>query len=172
MDTYSWNDPVVVATLVLALVATASIVVTFIIRARDIAENRRIRKKDRELEIKARALNDMKSLAMEFQELVFLSGTSVDYDRTQWTTRFSNLLYEYSAIVHYAGLFAIKFQKKAKYLENCIADFQKELISGKKTGEKEVIFVVNTEKRLKVREKVINSVTELLEAIIKEKLKL
>ena len=73
---------------------------------RSIRENRRICVENRKLEIKSMVLNDMKLLAIEFQELVFLSGTSTNYDRTQWTRRFSNLLFEYLALVQYSRLFS------------------------------------------------------------------
>ena len=118
------------------------------------------------------ALNDMKSLALEFQELVFIAGTSIGYDKTQFGTRFSNLLFEHPAIVHYAGLFGKQLEKKAKSLANCIGDFNKELTSQEKGGDDKVIFIINTKERLKLRDRVIHDVDEFLEAIIREKIKL
>ncbi len=54
-----------IATLILALIATASIIVTLIIRAKDISENRRIRKEDRELNFKLRLLDEVRDWARE-----------------------------------------------------------------------------------------------------------
>ena len=40
------------------------------------------------------------------------------------------------------------------------------------TRDGEVIFIVNTDERLKIRDRVIHSVSELLKSIVKEKIKL
>lgn len=162
-----------IATLVLALIATVSIVVTLIIRTKDIAKNRRIRAQNREFEIKAWALNEIKAYAIEFLDLVFISGTSTDYSRTQWTTRFNCLLFESSAIVNYARLFSTQLKKKALTLVDCVTEFNKEITSYKeeipKSGK---IFIVDSEKRLKLRDRVIHDVSEVQKALSKEKIKL
>lgn len=166
MTTEIWINLIVA---IIVAIGTLSLAVAAF---RSIRENRHIRAENRELEIKAMALNDMKALALEFQELVFISGTSIGYDKTQFGTRFSNLLFEYPAIVQYAGLFGKQLVKKAESLANCIRDFNKELTSKGKIGDDEVFFVVNTKERLKLRDRVINDVDEFLKAIIKEKIKL
>jgi hypothetical protein len=61
-----------IATFVLAFIATASIVVTVIIRAKDIGENRRIREEDRELNFKSRLLDEVRDWAREAVKLGFL----------------------------------------------------------------------------------------------------
>jgi len=125
----------------------------------------------REVEKRERLLNEINTSAMEFQELVFISGTSEDFDFTQWSIRFSNLLFEYSAIKEYAKLFGTELKHKARSLETCIGDYQKEIVSQqiKKDGK---IFVVDKKERLEIRDRVIKSVAELKEEIIKEKIKL
>jgi hypothetical protein len=63
-----------IATFVLALIATASIVVTLIIRAKDIKENRRIRDEDRALDFKLRLLDEVRDWAREAVKLGFFYG--------------------------------------------------------------------------------------------------
>jgi hypothetical protein len=65
-------DWTAIATFVLALIATASIVVTLIIRAKDIAENRRIRDEDRKLNFRLRLLDEVRDWAREAVKLGFL----------------------------------------------------------------------------------------------------
>ena len=166
MTTSDWIN------LIAAIIVGGGTLALAVTAFRSIRENRRIRVENRELEIKSMVLNDMKLLAIEFQELVFLSGTSANYDRTQWTRRFSKLLFEYPTLVQYSRLFSKQFQKKARSLSNCIGDYNKELISQKKPRDDEVIFIVNTDERLKMRDRVIHSVSELLRLIVKEKIKL
>ena len=89
MDTLSLMTLLLaIATLLLAIIATASIVVNVILRSKDLSENRRIRIENRELEIKAMTLNEIKAYTIEFVDLVFISGASLEYSRTQWATRF------------------------------------------------------------------------------------
>jgi len=61
-----------IATFILAFIATASIVVTLIIRAQDITENRRIREEDRELNFKLSLLDEVRDWAREAVKLGFL----------------------------------------------------------------------------------------------------
>jgi hypothetical protein len=65
-------DWTAIATFVLASIATAAIVVTLIIRAKDIAENRRIREEERELNFKSRLLDEVRDWAREAVMLGFL----------------------------------------------------------------------------------------------------
>ncbi|MGD9117522.1 MAG: hypothetical protein PVJ08_02150, partial [Dehalococcoidia bacterium] len=60
-----------IATFALAFIAAASIVVTFIIRAKDISENRRIRNEDRNLEFRLRLLDEVRDWAREAVKLGF-----------------------------------------------------------------------------------------------------
>ena len=174
MDTLSlWTLLLAIATFLLALIATASIVINVIMRSKDISENRRIRVENRELEIKAMTLNEIKAYTIEFVDLVFTSGASLEYSRTQWATRFNCLLFESSAIVNYAGLFSKQLKKKASILVDCVAEFNKELISDKEgIQNREKIFIVDSEKRLQLRDRVIHDVRGVLEALSKEKIKL
>jgi len=141
-----------------------SIILNVIMRSKDISEYRRIRVENRELEIKAMALNDMKSLAFEFQQLVFLADTIFGYDRRDFGTRFSNMLFEYTSMVKYADLFSEQLREKAKSLANCIGDFEKELTS-REFIDKGVMFVLDTKERVEIRDRVIKSVDELHDAI-------
>ena len=135
-----------IATFLLAIIATASIVVNVILRSKDLSKNRQIRVENREIEIKAMALNEIKAYTIEFLDLVFISGTSMDYSRTQWGTRFNCLLFESSAIVNYAGLFSKQLKKKALTLVDCLTEFNKELTSDKEEIPKRgKIFIVNSE---------------------------
>jgi hypothetical protein len=61
-----------IATFVLALIATASIVVTLIIRAKDIVKNRRIRDEDRKLSFRLRLLDEVRDWARGAVKLGFL----------------------------------------------------------------------------------------------------
>jgi hypothetical protein len=61
-----------IATFALAFIAAASIVVTFIIRAKDISENRRIRNEDRNLEFRLRLLDEVRDWAREAVKLGFI----------------------------------------------------------------------------------------------------
>jgi len=160
-----------IATFILAIISTASIVVTVRLRAKDLSENRRTRAQNRELEIKVMALNDMKSLAFEFQQLVFLAGTGKGYEKRQFGTRYTNMLSEKSAMLKYTALFSEQLKKKAESLSDCIGDFHKELVS-RNIKEDELMFVLDTKERVEIRDRVIKTVDELLDAITKEKIEL
>ena len=138
---------------------------------RSIRESRRMRIENRELEIKAMALNDMKSLALEFQQLVFLAGTGFGREKRQFGTRFTNVLQEYSAMVKYADLFSEQLRKKAESLADCIGDFSKELTK-REIKDDELMFVLDTKERVELRDRVLKSVNELYDEIIKERIKL
>jgi hypothetical protein len=162
-----------IATFILALIATASIIVTLIIRAKDSAENHKVRIQTREFEIKTLALNEIKAYTNEFLGLVFISGTSKDYNRTEWTTRFNFLIFERHTIAKYAELFSTELKKKVLTLVDCVIEFSEELTSHElETSESGKIFVVDSEKRLKLRDRVINDVIEIQKALAKEKTKL
>jgi len=66
-----------IATFILAFIAAASIVVTLIIRVKDITKNRRMREEDRELNFKLRLLDEVRDRAREAVKLGFL------YDRAR-----------------------------------------------------------------------------------------
>jgi len=168
-----WTFLLAIATFLLALIAAASIVVNVLMRSKDLSENRRMRIQKRELEIKDMALNEIKAYTIEFLDLVFISGASIDYSRAQWATRFNCLLFESSAVVNYAGLLSKQLKKKALTLVDCVTDYNKEITSDKRGIQKrDQIFIVDSEKRLKLRDRVIHDVSEVLKALSKEKIKL
>ncbi len=117
------------------------------------------------------ALSDMKSLALEFQELVFLAGTGKGSEKRQFGTRYTNVLSERSAMLKYADIFDEQLKRKAESLVDCIGEFNKELTS-RKIKDDELMFIVDTKERLKLRDRVIHDVDGFLEAIIQEKIKL
>jgi hypothetical protein len=61
-----------IATFILAFIAAASIVVTLIIRAKDITKNRHMREEDRELGFKLRLLDEVRDWSREAVKLGFL----------------------------------------------------------------------------------------------------
>jgi hypothetical protein len=130
-------------------------------------QNQSIQKKEK----KEKILNEINILAMEFQELVFISGTSDDFDHTQWSIRFSNLLFNSSAVEEYGRLFGTDFKNKADIVNKCVYDYRKELTSQQSMKEGK-IFLINRKERLEIRDRVIESVTELKQEILKEKVKL
>jgi hypothetical protein len=67
------GDWITLAAVIVALgIGVASIVVTLIIRAKDITENRHIREEDRELNFKFRLLDEVRDWAREAVKLGFL----------------------------------------------------------------------------------------------------
>lgn len=93
-----------IATFVLALIATASIIVTLVIRERDIAENRRIREEDKELNFKLRLLDEVRDWAREAVKLGFL------YERTKTSFKarlvFENMIEDVSKTTDVADMAA------------------------------------------------------------------
>ena len=61
MDTYGWNNPIVLATLILALVTALLAIAAF----RSIRDNRRIRLEDRHLDNRRRLLDELQNWAKE-----------------------------------------------------------------------------------------------------------
>ncbi len=119
------------------------------------------------------ALNEIKAYTIEFVDLAFISGASLEYSRTQWATRFNCLLFESSAIVNYAKLFSKQLKKKALTLVDCVTEFNKEITSDKvEIQNRKKILIVDPEKRLQLRDRVIHNVSEVQEALSKEKIKL
>jgi len=168
MDTLTlWTLLLAMATFLLALIAATSIVINAIMHSKDLSENRRMRTQNRELEIKAMALNDMKSLAFEFQQLVFLAGTGKGYEKRQFGTRYTNMLSEKSAMLKYLDLFGKQLKTKAESLSDCIGVFNKELVS-RNIKDDELMFVLDTKERVALRDRVIKTVDELLDAITKK----
>jgi hypothetical protein len=165
MNTDTWLAISAGATFLLALIATASIVVTLIIRAKDIAE-----KKD--FEIKAEALDDIKTWVCEISEFIVFLSTAYGSEAREAATRVLRLTDEYGILMILTNMFG---NKKLKDLFN---DLSKELSKLNKimTSEPPQSNKKLTEgkenKSRKIMHKMADIGTNLLIEIAKEKVKL
>jgi hypothetical protein len=161
-----------IATFILAFIATASIVVTLIIRAKDIKEKRHVETEKRDFEIKLKALDDLKTWACEIFEFIVFFNTADGSEAREAGFRSMHLLDEYSVLSILIKMFDNKNLKdQFKGLRKGLRELNGIMTSEPPQPNKKLIQGKESEVK-KVRDNMFDQGTDILFEITKEKVKL
>ena len=158
-------------TIMLAIVAVAAIVINVILRSKDVRENRRLRDELREPEIKLQALDEIRGLACDFRQFVFLAGVTDKSDLKQFILQSIDLQNKHEMVVNLAEIFDKQLQDKVDTLSEYIMDFSK-AFTGKPAKYGKKIFEPGIKENDDLAERIFESVTKVIWAATQEKVKL
>jgi hypothetical protein len=170
METGDWIT--LAAVIVALLIGVASIVVTLIIRAKDINKNRRVEAKKRDFEIKLKALDDLKTWACEIFEFIVFFKTADGSEAREAGFRSMHLLDEYSALSILINMFDNKNLKdQFKDLRKGLSELNRIMTSEPPQSGKKLTKGKESEVK-KVADNIFDQGNAILFELTKEKVKL